>query len=160
MSFYCVWFFYYLLFAILCCELVSFCWSWFRAMMNEGKSQSILVSGESGAGKTETTKLIMQYLTFVGGRAAGDDRTVEQQVLEVSYSWIQSIISSAVNLVRCSHCYLGVNKGRWFYFCMIQSNPLLEAFGNARTVRNDNSRWTWFWFCLLIYFYFTTCLLP
>jgi myosin-5 len=73
----------------------------YRAMMNDGKSQSILVSGESGAGKTETTKLIMQYLTFVGGRAANDDRTVEQQVLE--------------------------------------SNPLLEAFGNARTVRNDNS---------------------
>ncbi|KEH35883.1 myosin-15 isoform X2 [Medicago truncatula] len=73
----------------------------YRAMVNEGQSQSILVSGESGAGKTETTKLIMQYLTFVGGRAVCDDRTVEQQVLE--------------------------------------SNPLLEAFGNARTVRNDNS---------------------
>ncbi|KAL5698271.1 hypothetical protein ACHQM5_029334 [Ranunculus cassubicifolius] len=73
----------------------------YRAMVNEGRSQSILVSGESGAGKTETTKLIMQYLTYVGGRAASDDRTVEQQVLE--------------------------------------SNPLLEAFGNARTVRNDNS---------------------
>ncbi|CAM6090837.1 unnamed protein product [Calypogeia fissa] len=73
----------------------------YRAMMNEKKSQSILVSGESGAGKTETTKLIMQYLAYMGGRANTDGRTVEQQVLE--------------------------------------SNPLLEAFGNAKTSRNDNS---------------------
>eukprot|EP00249_Psilotum_nudum_P030905 c44124_g1_i1 orf=3-758(-) len=73
----------------------------YRAMLNEGRSQSILVSGESGAGKTETTKLIMQYLAYMGGRATTDGRTVEQQVLE--------------------------------------SNPLLESFGNAKTVRNDNS---------------------
>ncbi|KAH9659162.1 Myosin-11 [Citrus sinensis] len=73
----------------------------YRAMVNEGKSNSILVSGESGAGKTETTKMLMRYLAFLGGRTATEGRTVEQQVLE--------------------------------------SNPVLEAFGNAKTVRNNNS---------------------
>ncbi|KAG5073267.1 hypothetical protein JHK86_008478 [Glycine max] len=74
----------------------------YRAMINhDGKSNSILVSGESGAGKTETTKMLMRYLAFLGGRAVTEGRTVEQQVLE--------------------------------------SNPVLEAFGNAKTVRNNNS---------------------
>ncbi|GAB4842593.1 hypothetical protein Ancab_012569 [Ancistrocladus abbreviatus] len=73
----------------------------YRAMINEGKSNSILVSGESGAGKTETTKMLMRYLAYVGGRSGIEGRTVEQQVLE--------------------------------------SNPVLEAFGNAKTVRNNNS---------------------
>jgi len=59
-----------------------------RAMVSENRSQSILVSGESGAGKTETTKLIMRYLTFVGGRATGDVRSVEQQVLEVTFIFL------------------------------------------------------------------------
>ncbi|XP_018717052.1 myosin-6 [Eucalyptus grandis] len=73
----------------------------YRLMINEGKSQSILVSGESGAGKTESTKQLMRYLAYMGGRAVAEGRTVEQQVLE--------------------------------------SNPVLEAFGNAKTVRNNNS---------------------
>ncbi|KAI3730239.1 hypothetical protein L1987_61408 [Smallanthus sonchifolius] len=73
----------------------------YRAMVHEGKSNSILVSGESGAGKTETTKMLMRFLAYLGGRKATEGRTVEQQVLE--------------------------------------SNPVLEAFGNAKTVRNNNS---------------------
>ncbi|PKA59009.1 hypothetical protein AXF42_Ash001102 [Apostasia shenzhenica] len=73
----------------------------YRSMINEGKSNSILVSGESGAGKTETTKMLMRYLAYLGGRSGIEGRTVEQQVLE--------------------------------------SNPVLEAFGNAKTVRNNNS---------------------
>ncbi|XP_009395668.2 myosin-12-like isoform X1 [Musa acuminata AAA Group] len=73
----------------------------YRAIINDQGSQSILVSGESGAGKTETTKMLMRYLAFMGGRSCTEGRTVEQQVLE--------------------------------------SNPVLEAFGNAKTVKNNNS---------------------
>ncbi|CAJ1968968.1 unnamed protein product [Sphenostylis stenocarpa] len=55
----------------------------YREMINEDKSNSILVSGESGAGKTETTKMLMQYLAYLGGHTASEGRTVEKQVLEV-----------------------------------------------------------------------------
>ena len=81
-------------------------------------NQSILVSGESGAGKTVTTKIVLNYFAMLSKKRAamegnstpaktsaaggGDsDVSIEQQVL--------------------------------------QSNPILEAFGNARTIRNDNS---------------------
>eukprot|EP00947_MAST-08B_sp_MAST-8B-sp1_P005250 g5250.t1 len=66
--------------------------------MRAGRDQSMLVSGESGAGKTETTKIIMDHLASTSAR---DNDDVIKRVL--------------------------------------QSNPLLESFGNAKTVRNDNS---------------------
>ena len=77
------------------------------AIAMKGKAdQSILVSGESGAGKTETTKFIMRYLADVTKvtnevQHGGHDQGIEHLVL--------------------------------------QSNPILESFGNARTLRNDNS---------------------
>jgi len=79
----------------------------FRQMMSEArKSQSILISGESGAGKTETTKIVMLYLTTLGaGSASQEEREGELSVMQR----------------------------------VLQSNPVLEAFGNARTLRNDNS---------------------
>ncbi|GBG34344.1 Myosin-6 [Hondaea fermentalgiana] len=71
--------------------------------MDQGaKNQSILVSGESGAGKTESTKYIMKYLATVARDA---DKSGGEQIADM----------------------------------VLQSNPILEAFGNARTNRNDNS---------------------
>ena len=81
----------------------------YRQMMSEArKSQSILISGESGAGKTESTKIVMLYLTTLG--AGGEDAPMEEETGELSV------------MER-----------------VLQSNPVLEAFGNARTLRNDNS---------------------
>jgi myosin-5 len=78
----------------------------YRQMMAEGrKSQSILISGESGAGKTESTKIVMSYLTTLGGMGMEQEKDGELSVMER----------------------------------VLQSNPVLEAFGNARTLRNDNS---------------------
>ena len=77
----------------------------YRSMLHDKEDQSILCTGESGAGKTENTKKVIQYLAAVA--------------------------SSKANSGKAAHGELE-NQ-------LLQANPLLEAFGNAKTVKNDNS---------------------
>eukprot|EP00522_Entomoneis_paludosa_P005598 CAMPEP_0172451804 /NCGR_PEP_ID=MMETSP1065-20121228/9679_1 /TAXON_ID=265537 /ORGANISM="Amphiprora paludosa, Strain CCMP125" /LENGTH=1627 /DNA_ID=CAMNT_0013203775 /DNA_START=258 /DNA_END=5141 /DNA_ORIENTATION=+ len=89
----------------------------YRQMMGEArKSQAILISGESGAGKTETTKIVMLYLTTLG---AGSTTTEKD--------------NAAASAAGGEVAELSIMEK------VLQSNPVLEAFGNARTLRNDNS---------------------
>lgn len=86
----------------------------YRGLAVEGVDQSILVSGESGAGKTETVKILMNDLASVQQEAQG--------------------ISPAKKTTLNEHGTSSVIVQR-----VLDSNPLLEAFGNAKTIRNDNS---------------------
>ena len=70
----------------------------YKSMAYDSKKQAIVISGESGAGKTESTKYCMQLLTSLSHK---ETHPIEAKIL------------------AC--------------------NPLLEAFGNSKTIRNDNS---------------------
>lgn len=72
----------------------------YRSMLSERENQCVIISGESGAGKTEASKKIMQFVAAVSGSSPA-----VQHVKDV----------------------------------ILESNPLLEAFGNAKTIRNNNS---------------------
>jgi myosin heavy chain 6/7 len=81
----------------------------YRNMVNDHENQSMLITGESGAGKTENTKKVISYFAVVGASQAKKktdapkrkDASLEDQI--------------------------------------VRTNPVLEAFGNAKTVRNNNS---------------------
>ncbi|XP_059683998.1 myosin-1B-like isoform X6 [Gavia stellata] len=83
----------------------------YQFMLTDRENQSILITGESGAGKTVNTKRVIQYFATIA--ASGDKKKEEQQPAGKMQGTLEDQIISA--------------------------NPLLEAFGNAKTVRNDNS---------------------
>mmetsp|Transcript_27233 Transcript_27233/g.38371 ORF Transcript_27233/g.38371 Transcript_27233/m.38371 type:complete len:1003 (-) Transcript_27233:51-3059(-) len=72
----------------------------YRNLLQHQENQCVIISGESGAGKTEASKILMQYIAAVSKSSKDVDRVKSQ---------------------------------------LIDSNPILEAFGNAKTIRNDNS---------------------
>ncbi|KAG9462061.1 hypothetical protein GDO78_014982 [Eleutherodactylus coqui] len=84
----------------------------YQFMLTDRENQSVLITGESGAGKTVNTKRVIQYFATIAV-AGGDTKKKEEQPA----GKIQGTLEDQI----------------------IQANPLLEAFGNAKTVRNDNS---------------------
>uniref|UniRef100_A0A8C3V292 Myosin heavy chain 10 n=1 Tax=Catharus ustulatus TaxID=91951 RepID=A0A8C3V292_CATUS len=86
----------------------------YRCMLQDREDQSILCTGESGAGKTENTKKVIQYLAHVASSHKG------RKDHNIPVSWG---IFSFGELERQ----------------LLQANPILESFGNAKTVKNDNS---------------------
>jgi myosin heavy chain 6/7 len=82
----------------------------YQQMLTYRENQSMLITGESGAGKTVNTKKVIQYFALVaagsGGGAGKDAKNVNDMSLEDK---------------------------------IVAANPALEAFGNAKTLRNDNS---------------------
>lgn len=110
----------------------------FRAMMDFSEPQSVLVSGESGAGKTETTKVLLQYLAAMGQLADGTAASGASDGMS---------LSSSVKLRKGAGGASGGGVGAGGAATgaasveqqVLQSNPVLEAFGNAKTLRNDNS---------------------
>ncbi|KAM8734736.1 uncharacterized protein myh14 isoform 2-T2 [Acanthopagrus schlegelii] len=98
----------------------------YRSMLQDREDQSILCTGESGAGKTENTKKVIQYLAHVASshKSGTLGRNKEATQMDGSRS-----------LTRGSSL---ANRGE-LERQLLQANPILEAFGNAKTVKNDNS---------------------
>uniref|UniRef100_A0A674MDB4 Myosin heavy chain, fast skeletal muscle-like n=1 Tax=Takifugu rubripes TaxID=31033 RepID=A0A674MDB4_TAKRU len=82
----------------------------YQFMLTDRENQSVLITGESGAGKTVNTKRVIQYFATIA--VAGGGKKAEQGSGKIQGSLEDQIIAA---------------------------NPLLEAYGNAKTVRNDNS---------------------
>ncbi|XP_053310096.1 myosin-10 isoform X1 [Spea bombifrons] len=94
----------------------------YRCMLQDREDQSILCTGESGAGKTENTKKVIQYLAHVASSHKGKkDHTIPTESPKIVKHQSGSLLYGELERQ------------------LLQANPILESFGNAKTVKNDNS---------------------
>ncbi|KAG5443779.1 Myosin heavy chain, non-muscle [Clonorchis sinensis] len=90
----------------------------YRSMLQDREDQSILCTGESGAGKTENTKKVIQYLASVAASAKTQKTTT----------------ANVISKLHSQDINVGELEAQ-----LLKANPILEAFGNAKTIKNDNS---------------------
>ncbi|KAF3693356.1 Unconventional myosin-VIIa [Channa argus] len=130
-------------------------------MQRNNRDQCCIISGESGAGKTESTKLILQFLAAISGQhswieqqslssrsfltqALGESsikNTVQRPILDVGHLHITSSVLSVhhrLHLHSNSECE-GFTHSVTPQCMRLMSPPSLLSFGNAKTIRNDNS---------------------
>ncbi|GAA5918665.1 hypothetical protein JCM1841_002302 [Sporobolomyces salmonicolor] len=100
--------------------------AWQNMLTQRDTSQSVLVTGESGAGKTENTKKVIQYLAAIAADPLPSSASFD---LLARQAQADATLSSAAKGKR-----LGQLERQ-----ILEANPILEAFGNAQTVKNNNS---------------------
>ena len=99
----------------------------YRRMVVDGSSQAVIISGESGAGKTEAAKLILNCILRMSS--------------SVDFFFFFLHVGFNVNTLVSDTSAVSGNSGdtQRVKDCIMSTNPLLESFGNAKTVRNNNS---------------------
>ncbi|ORY51880.1 hypothetical protein BCR33DRAFT_712079 [Rhizoclosmatium globosum] len=94
----------------------------YRTMIRDKKNQSIIVSGESGAGKTQSAKYIMRYFATVDNLEGNSN--------------VNGSIRSGVEGNAGDKASSGISE---IEEAVLSTNPIMESFGNSKTTRNDNS---------------------
>ena len=102
----------------------------YRNMLQNKKDNAMLITGESGAGKTENTKKVITYLAMVAAGAGND------------YPGQSNILNCKKFTDLLQNFFLGAKKDTKKVSLedqIVATNPILESYGNAKTARNDNS---------------------